>query len=231
MKNYPGNKAIYGTYHKIINEIPRHKIYIELFAGSGSICKLLHDDIIPGDTVEIYLNDIDSAVTAEYNFKVPVKVYNLNCFDIFKFNIFPMANTDTFIFMDPPYEHETRKNNTKIYTHEFTRDDHIKLLNTVRDLKCNWMLIHPDCKLYNEALEGFRKVQLKIRYNRKTSIENLYMNYDTPDFLQTTKYIGVDCWDRQRIKRKSDRTIQKISSLPPGEKQFILSAIKNKFFL
>lgn len=141
-----------------------------------------------------------------------------------------MANTDTFIFMDPPYHHSTRINNKQIYKHEFSNDDHIQLLNYVLQLKCNWMLIHPVCDLYDEMLSECRKVYIKIRYNTKTSLECLYMNYKSPDILQTTKYIGSDCWDRQRIKRKGERTIKRILSLPPGEKQYILSAIKNNFF-
>lgn len=69
--NYPGNKAIYGTYHKIINEIPVCKNYVELFAGSASIFKLLND-AAPGSN--IFLNDIDSSITDKYNFKVPIKI-------------------------------------------------------------------------------------------------------------------------------------------------------------
>lgn len=34
---YPGGKAGLGIYHRIINEIPPHDIYIELFLGGGSI--------------------------------------------------------------------------------------------------------------------------------------------------------------------------------------------------
>lgn len=36
---YPGGKNGYGMYQKIINQIPRHDKYIELFLGSGSILR------------------------------------------------------------------------------------------------------------------------------------------------------------------------------------------------
>lgn len=37
---YPGGKNAAGTFQKIINIIPPHKTYIELFLGSGAIMRL-----------------------------------------------------------------------------------------------------------------------------------------------------------------------------------------------
>jgi len=90
------------------------------------------------------------------------------------------------------------------------------------------MIIHPDCELYNTMLSDWRKVQVKIRYNNKTSIENLYMNYSADVELHTTKFLGADCWDRQRIKRKGDNLISKLNRLSPNERKYLLERIKQE---
>ncbi|MBA7701401.1 hypothetical protein ES703_110137 [subsurface metagenome] len=91
------------------------------------------------------------------------------------------------------------------------------------------MIIHPSCKLYDQALHSFRTVEAAVRYHNKTSIEKLYMNYPGPEQLLTYVYAGKDCWDRQRIKRKGDRTIQKLLSLPAIERNYILDRIRKQF--
>jgi hypothetical protein len=45
--------------------------------------------------------------------------------------------------------------------------------------------------------------------------------------LQNDSLLGKDCWDRQRIKRKCERLIKKLSALPVLEKKYILDRINN----
>jgi hypothetical protein len=122
---------------------------------------------------------------------------------------------------------QTRKNK-KLYKYEFTDNDHERFLGLVVQLKCPIMIIHPVCELYESKLSTFRKVQLKVRYRAKTATECLYMNYPYPEKKLFYGATGKDCWDRQRIKRKGDRTVQKLMSLPPDEKNYILNRIKTE---
>lgn len=105
-------------------------------------------------------------------------------------------------------------------------DDHVRLLLAVLQMNCNIMIIHPKCELYDTYLKDWYKVEVKIRYNRKTSIECLYMNYK-PDELQDYSYLGTDCWDRQRIKRKGERWVNKLMNLPDLERNYIIEKIKD----
>lgn len=93
------------------------------------------------------------------------------------------------------------------------------------------MIIHPSCEMYNQMLCEWRKVEIKVRYNGKTSIENLYMNYPQPELLQTYRYVGSDCWERQRIKRKGDRMIRKLQALPEIEKNYLLNRIQEELII
>lgn len=224
---YPGNKNIPGLIHKIVNQIPVCQYFYEPFAGSAAVSKFL--SVLPGMQTDFYINDLDPAVTANYDFTSGMNISTINGFDILARLIRHRSGTDYFVFIDPPYHHSTRPDHTDIYNYEFTHDDHVKLLSTVIELNCNCMIIHPVCDLYNQALKSWRSVPVTVRYHSKTSFENLYMNYPGPEQLLTYVLTGKDCWDRQRIKRKGDRLIQKLSSLPAAERNCIINRITNEF--
>lgn len=225
--NYPGNKNIPGLIHKIVNQIPPCKNFCEPFAGSASVSTFL--SLLPGINLNFFLNDIDPGVTAEFNYPAGSTVTNLSALDFLYTLNNSAARTDAFIFMDPPYHHSTRDNQNRLYSTSMSHDEHLKFLEAARKVKSNCMIIHPDCKLYNQALKSFRTVQLSVRYHNKTSIEKLYMNYRIPGQLLTYVYTGKDCWDRQRIKRKGDRLIHKLLSLPAVERNYILDRIRERF--
>lgn len=249
--NYPGHKKIYGVYHKIINEIPPHKIFYELFAGSAAISKLLYpssfnpdiqlqptvrsgndpiiilNDLLPVHTVKNICMDRPDLTVKNNCIGHNVKFQQRNAFDILQTEL-TVSDLNTFIFIDPPYLHSTRPNNTKLYKYELTESDHIQLITSVLQLQCNVMIIHPKCSLYdNSYLKHWRQVPIKIRYHNKLSLECLYMNYAAPDKLQNDSLLGKDCWDRQRIKRKGDRLVNKLLALPELERNYVINKIKN----
>lgn len=225
-KAYPGQKKIFGFYHKIINQIPKHENYYELFAGSAAIAKLL---IEKNSTANFFLNDKDKCITDNLVciFR-KAKTYNEPAIKIISKKLIA-ADTDTFVFMDPPYLHSTRPNSTKLYKYEMSDFDHKQLLSSVLQLNCNVMIVHPVCDLYDEWLKGWRKVLIKVRYNTKTSLECLYMNYDVPSTLQTDAYLGTDCWDRQRIKRKAVSLVKKLTALPKLERDYVIKRVQENF--
>ncbi len=188
-KYYTGNNKIYGVYHKIINNIPVHNLYFELFCGSAAIYKEL-SSIVPKGKAIYHINDIDLSVMDQLKLPANVCGMNSNAFDIIKKLINEGHGTQTFIYMDPPFLHSTR-HSPKYYNYELTDTDHLQLLELSKQLKCNVMILHPKCDLYDNALKDWRKVEIKVRYRSKTSIQNLYMNYPAGT-LQTNKYLGTD---------------------------------------
>ena len=224
---YPGNKNIPGLIHKIINQIPVCSYFFEPFAGSAAVSKFL--SVLPGIKTQFYINDLDPQVIS--NCKVPSgsTVTNIDGFDIIDKICNSRSGTDTFVFIDPPYHHSTRPNRTDIYNYEFTHADHVRLLSSILQLNCNCMIIHPVCDLYNHALKSWRSIPVTVRYHSKTSKEKLYMNYPGPVKLLTYVLTGKDCWDRQRIKRKGDRIVQKLLSLPAAERDYIIFRILQSF--
>jgi len=221
---YPGQKAIEGLYHKIINEIPVCRYYHEPFAGSAQIARKI---AVGSSQVKIFLNDIDKNVTDCFPLPGAI-VANVHVLHYIK-KVLSGSGKDHFAFFDPPYIHDTRPNNIDLYANEMTIDDHYDFISAARRLPCNVMIIHPDYPLYNNYLRDWRKVQVRVRYHNKTSLENLYMNYQPPDVLLMDDYLGVDCWDRQRIKRKGERLINKLSLLQPRERNFLIKRINDEF--
>lgn len=226
-KYYPGQKNIPGLIQKIINQIPECLHFYELFAGSAQVSKIIAvGSMVPP---QIHLNDIDPEVNKLLAVVPGATVSNKSAIEILNhFNLNPDVMEHGFVFLDPPYLHHTRPNSTTLYNHELTDLQHVQLLNAVIDAKYKVMLIHPDCELYNTMLCSFRKVQIKIRYHNKTSIENLYMNYPEPEKLCVTIYTGSNCWDRQRIKRRADKLILKLKAIPATERNYILQRITNE---
>lgn len=235
---YPGHKMISGVFQRIINNIPEHKMYYELFAGSAAIAKLLIP-IVPD--VTYLLNDMDGKAIAKLRKhfgQFPENNIILSQHPAMEF----MAMIDcmeriamdsnlaslpkkSFIFLDPPYKHSTRPGSTKLYAHEMTDEQHQQMLATCVTLQANIMLVHPKCELYDTMLAGWRKIEYKMRYRTKTQIECMYMNYPEPRTLQTDIYLGKDCWDRQRIVRKAEALTNRLSKLPVLERNFIINTI------
>lgn len=225
LSNYKGHKNIDGVFQKIINHIPKHKVYYELFAGSASVHAKM--TVWPG---KVHLIELDNEVCKLLSLTFPeATVINGNSIKLLKSKYIEPCQ-DTFIFVDPPYHHSTRPLQTNLYKYELSHSDHVQLLSHLLEMKNKIMVVHPRCELYDSMLSDWIKVDLKIRYNRKTSHECLYMNYEL-DVLHDTSFVGSDCWERQRIKRKCDRLIQKIEKLPNNEKQYILERIKSKFYI
>ena len=190
--------------------------------GSAAISKFLS---VRSRGVAFFINELDKEVTDRFVHRAGGIVTNVPAMDIIQKLISVPSGTETFVFLDPPYLKFVRPGSLDLYKYDMTYEDHYRLLLAVLDLKCNCMIIHPQCKLYDLVLKSFRQVQVTVRYHNKTSHEIMYMNYAVPDRLLNYSVVGIDCWDRQRIKRKGDRLVKKITELPVLEQNYLIDRI------
>lgn len=218
-KNYIGNKGIPGVIHKIINLIPAHDYYLEPFAGGASIGKAL-----PRCSVK-HFNDLNKNALEQITDSSGATIIKTSVPAAQLLQSFGSGTASAFIFCDPPYLHETRFSDS-IYNFEMTHTDHTDFLSAVQSLKYPCMIIHPLCELYHQALQSWNYVDIKIRYNSKTSTERIYMNYNKPQLLQTYRFIGTNCWERQAIKRKAERFLKLGPPLPFPEPTYITDIIQ-----
>lgn len=65
-------------------------------------------------------------------------VLNMNALELIKEY---KDDSDVFLFLDPPYLHELRgKGANKAYRKEMSREDHVEMLELIRQAKCKVLL-------------------------------------------------------------------------------------------
>lgn len=88
---------------------------------------------------------------------------------------------NTLLYCDPPYLQSLRKKN--MYAHEMTDEQHIKLLEVLKESKSKIVLSGYDNPLYNETLTGWNTDEKKTTAQMgKHRVEKLWYNFN---LLQT----------------------------------------------
>lgn len=241
IKNYPGAKSGTGIIQWLINNIPFHDRYFELFAGSAQLYYAKQ----PAETS--ILNDLDLKVCKSYPGTNHTYIFNNSATDLLKKPDYPtrvrvkgdifvygleylfknLSRAD-FIYLDPPYPFSSRRSGKKYYQHEMTDSDHVQLLTAIRAVDANIMISTRQNDLYDQYLHDWRKASFETMDRAGRCTEIIYMNYPVPGLLHQYDYVGNGYTDRQRVKRKITRFTHKIANLPDYEKHmFIQQLIKN----
>lgn len=225
--SYLGSKAASGVYQKIIAEMPPHDTYIETHLGGGAVMLRKPParqnwgiDIDP-ETVEAFNQgnpDFLDSLADNLFIEVGDAVTFLDRFD------FSSAGR-VLIYADPPYLHETRSSSTR-YRHEYSVEDHERLLMRLRDLPDNVNVIlsgYPS-DLYERQLAGWRSKEFQAMTRGGVRTEKIWMNYQEGAAYSHT-FAGKDYNDRYRIKRKAQRWKEKFAALPTAERLAIMVSL------
>lgn len=211
--SYFGGKNAAGVVHRIINQIPRHDVFVSGFLGRCAVTRYK----LPAPAQNIGF-DLDAAVIADWRDVPGIDVYKNDFLTALRV-LGDSWTPDTFLYLDPPYLLSTRTSGTK-YRHEMTDAQHVELLDGIRRLGCMVALSCYDNPLYAEALADWRKIQFPAQTRRGTRIETLYMNYPAPapDELHDRRYLGENFRAREKAKRRILTIQGKILRLNPEEK-------------
>ena len=222
--NYFGSKNASGVYQTIINFIPPHKIYIEAFLGSGAILRYKKP-------AEINIGiERDKSVIKKFWSPTP-KGNIILCEDAIQWlKDYHAHSTNVLIYLDPPYIISSRKSKIKQYRHELTDKQHEVLLRFIINCESKIMISTYPNALYSEYLHAWTKKEFYSMTRTGKAKELLYMNFATPEALHDYNFLGKDFTDRQRVRRKIKRFIQKLSALPAVERNAITSAFSNHSF-
>ena len=226
--SYLGSKAASGVYQKIIAEMPPHDTYIETHLGGGAVMlrkpPARHNwgiDIDP-ETIEAFNQgnpDFLDRLADTLFIDVGDAVEFLDHFD------FSSAGR-VLIYADPPYLHETRSSRAR-YRHEYSVEDHVRLLTCLRSLPNTASVIlsgYPS-NLYNHLLAAWRSKEFQAMMRGGVRTEKIWMSYPDGGAAYSHTFAGKDYNDRYRIKRKAQRWKQKLAALPHAERLAIMVAL------
>lgn len=234
LANYTGSKAGSGVTQWLINNMPYHEEYYELFAGGHALFRAKKRAKLS------VLADIDKRVYEElrrlYGTADPqVAVSNADAGEMLTyikalalvFNV----QKQRFVYLDPPYPESSRRSADKVYKHEMLSDEeHREILELIRTVPANIMISTRQNELYDQVLHDWRKDTFDTVDRGGPTTEVIYMNYAPPRFLHQYDHLGAGYVDRQRVSRKVARFNAKINALPPYERHlFIQQLIDNDF--
>lgn len=223
--NYPGSKNAAGLYQLIINTMPAHEAYCELYAGSAAIFNRKKRATIN------LLNDRSPLITHSLkSLYGPEALVTCQAAAIV-INVLERSQKRWLIYADPPYVFTTRRSSRAIYDYEMTNQDHIELLNYACRSKHYWIISGYDCDLYNLMLPGWNKRSANVMTRAGKATESVWFNFPAPIELHDYAYLGKNFTDRQRIKRKKQRWLKNLQNMNPAERNFILSEINSHFNL
>ena len=132
------------------------------------------------------------------------------------------------VYVDPPYVPETRRRE-KVYRCDYSEKDHIRLLQCLSTLPCNVMISGYESDLYNKELTGWRKVHFSAKTHVGTREETVWMNFEAPDRLHDSRYIGRTFRDRQTIQRRQSRLRSRIENLDTIERNDLFQWMQEQY--
>ena len=222
LNHYPGGKGENGIFQRLINLMPPHEIYIETHLGGGAV---MRNKRPARDNIGI---EIDPEViklwraTNQINFEL-VQGDAVTFLKNYQFT------GKELVYCDPPYLRETRKKQYPLYKYEYSNEQHIELLETIKACPCMVMISGYHSRLYAEMLQDWRTYSFQAGCHHGVATEYVWMNYPAPIELHDYRYLGDTFRERERLKLIKRNWIRRLKSMPVLEREALLSIIKTTF--
>ncbi len=245
-QTYPGGKG--NCYQQIINQIPPHTVYIEPFLGYGAVMRAktpsplsigIDKDInalhrVASSltmTAAIAENSV-TAVPSHMTMLADRAIDGVTSAWLMHGDALPFLATvpltgDEFIYADPPYLFSARKSKRQLYDYELgTEDEHLFLLDVLRNLSCPVAISGYQSELYADMLHDWRSYSFQaVTRGGTMATEWVWMNYPKPRKLHEYTYLGDNFRERERIKRKAERWVTRFTKLPALERAAIIDQL------
>lgn len=242
MTTYPGGKNAH--YQKLINLMPPHRAYIETHLGSGAVMQNkrpaamnygidLDKAAVTSTETAIRHGIATNGDTAAQDTK---SVFEFVCGDALEWLQGYAATSgftgDELIYCDPPYVRSSRKQSRRLYQFEYTDKQHKDLLDYLLALPCYVMISGYASDLYSQRLKDWHVFTFQAQTRSgQPATEYVWMNYPQPIALHDYGHLGDNFRERERIKRKKNRWVNRLQNLPTLERQALLAAIQESNFL
>ena len=219
---YPGGKNHGSSYPRIINQIPPHSLYVEPFAGSAAIRRMMRP------SARTILIDLDRSTIGSLAELVPdAEVLNVDAITWLEVDREHLARprVPTVIYCDPPYLASACASRLR-YEHVLSDDQHERLLRRCKQLRCYVLISGYWSELYADWLKGWRVVSWpQITRGGTWAQEFLWCNFPEPVELHDYQHLGVDFRERQDVKRQQQRWRRKLAAMTTLKRQALMSVL------
>jgi hypothetical protein len=222
--------------------MPPHEVYIEPFLGGGAILRLkkparlnIGIDLDLDPLVKFGAAGSASARVARFsdarrrshlvkNGGAGLRLIHGDALEFLK--AWEWAGNE-LVYCDPPYMLETRTSRSR-YRCEMTAAQHQELLALIRQLPCKVMISGYWTETYAGQLADWHSRQYQAMTRGGTPrTEWLWSNFPEPVALHDYAWLGSNFRERQRIKRKKSRWVNRLERMPVLERQALLAAISS----
>jgi len=115
------------------------------------------------ENVSSYLGTIERIFTVSERLQ-GVDIRNQNTLDLLDRCSTFLSYKNVLLYCDPPYCDTTRVT-PDVYEHEMSRDDHIRLLNIIKDAKCGVVISGYASDLYESYLDKWQRFEYPVKVN------------------------------------------------------------------
>lgn len=224
---YPGGKEGAGIWQRIVNLMPPHASYVELFAGGGAV--LRHKEPAPHSEAL----DVDAVALAELERRyrelghsLPIMFSNVDALEWLR--AARHLTGDTLLYADPPYPLSVRRSDRVRYARELTDEEHVELLELLCSSSAHVMVSGYRCAIYDAWLADWYRIDYQAMTRGGYTVpESLWTNFRPPQKLHGYARVGTDYRDRERIKRKRQRWLANFAALGDHEREAIFSDLSD----
>ena len=216
---YPGGKG--KCFQQLINLMPPHVTYIETHLGGGAVMRNKKA------AARSYGIDLDAAVIDAWRLSHPEACTLVHGDAITFLDQFDFAGGE-LVYADPPYMAATRRR-SKIYRHEYDDAEHERLLHNLKNLPCLVMISGYDNSLYDERLSGWSRHTFNAMSHVGLRSECVWFNFDPPKQLHDAKFLGTTFREREAIKRRHERLVDRFDQMAPIERHHVLELLNARF--
>ncbi len=222
MSGYPGGKGAMGAAQHIINNMPPHETYVELFLGMGAVMRTKRKARF-SIGVEIDLEVLR-------NFEAPfeeIALFNQDALNWLAARPNLTQDGEALIYCDPPYLNtKTRQR----YKHRFNEEQHRHLLRLIKDASAFVMISGYRSKLYDEELEDWQTYDFQATgRDGKSHTETLWMNYPPQERLHDYRFLGNNFREREAISRRLKRNTRRIAQWPIQQQYALMRSLGEAF--
>ena len=201
--------------------MPPHTTYIETHLGGGAVMRNKKA------AARSYGLDLDSSVIERWRSLHP-SICTLMQTDAVTFlQSFDFTGRE-LVYADPPYVTATRRR-SKIYRHEYDDRDHEQLLQVLLGLPCMVIISGYENAIYRRLLTGWKQRSFSAMTHAGLRTECVWFNFEPPLELHDAAFLGTTFRERQSIKRRHERLLDRFERMNPIERHHALQVLNAKF--